>query len=244
MSEKSLYLHFKQNQIIVNEKTPQQNDINKKVTPRPLWLSLMIHALIIIGVGLLLVFLLSIWLNHWTRHDDVVYVPDVKGMSFDEAQIHLLSQGFEVELSDSIYDNKAKRGAVVDQNPKDSTTVRSGRTIYLTINAFYPRMVYIPALTDISIRQARAALEGIGIKNITIKEVPSLYKDLVLGAKWNGKQLMPGTRVPLNAKIVLEVGIGTEQEESIAATPDSQSTTSVETSNNNTSVSGELDFFD
>ena len=58
MSEKSLYLHFKQNQIIVNENTPQQNDINKKVTPRPLWLSLMIHALIIIGVGLLFVFLL------------------------------------------------------------------------------------------------------------------------------------------------------------------------------------------
>ena len=244
MSENSLNLQFEQNQLTVNENTTQQNDINKKVTTRPLWLSLLIHALTITGVGLFLVFLLSIWLNHWTRHDDVVYVPNVKGMSFDEAQIHLLSQGFEVELSDSIYDNNAKRGVVVDQNPKDSTTVRSGRTIYLTINAFYPRMVYIPALTDISIRQARAALEGIGIKNITIKEVPSLYKDLVLGAKWNGKQLMPGTRVPLNAKIVLEVGKGDDQVESTTTPTNSQTSTSVETSNNSTSASSELDYFD
>lgn len=202
----------------MNENKPNQNSSK----PRQIWLSIIIHALIIMTVGLILIWGLSEWLKHWTRHDDVVYVPDVKGMHFDEAKTFLLNNGFEVVLSDSVYEDKTKRGAVVDQNPKDSTTVRSGRTIYLTVNAFYPRMVYIPTLTDISVRQARAALEGIGIKNIKIKEIPSDYKDLVYGALWNGKQLTPGSRVPLTATIVLEVGKGVSEEE---VTPEATSPT-------------------
>ena len=69
-----------------------------------------------------------------------------------------------------------------------------------------------------------------------------MYKDLVLGAKWNGKQLMPGTRVPLNAKIVLEVGKGDDQVESTTTSTNTHTSTSVET--NSTSASSELDYFD
>lgn len=223
----------------------KQQDQNKNngnlKNERPMWVSILIHSLIIIIVGFILVWMISLWLKHWTRHDDIVYVPDVKGMHFDEAKKLLISRGYDVELSDSVYVDNAKRGAVVDQNPKDSTTVRSGRTIYLTVNAFYPRMVSIPVLTDISVRQAKVSLEGIGIKNIIIKEIPSDYKDLVHGALWNGKRLTPGTRVPLSAKITLEVGKGATEND---MPTDSLTADGFDLSKSEIPTSGEHEYFD
>lgn len=222
---------------------------NNKTTPktRPTWMTILIHVFLIIVVGFLLIKGVSIWLNHFTRQSDIVYIPNVKGMQFDEAQSFLTNAGFSVELSDSIYDTKAKRGAVVDQNPKDSTTVRPGRTVYLTINAFYPRMVSIPPLTDISARQAKVTLEGIGIKNIITKEVPSIYDGLVLGVFMNGKQLTPGSRIPVTSKIVLEVGKG---EDIAQSKPDNNTVTSSDNASNETTItsestiSSEPDYFD
>lgn len=217
--------------------TPENNNKTKK--ERPLWSTILLHGILIVITGLLLVSAISLWLNHWTRHDEIVYVPNVQGMQFDEAKSYLEGKGFSVELSDSVYLDRMRPGAVVSQNPKDSSSVRPNRTIYLTIKAFYPKMVTIPSLTDISLRQAKVALEGLGIKNITVKEVPSMYKDLIHGVFYNGKALNPGTRVPITAKIVLEVGTGGAYNENIANT-DSASTTD----NPNQAIDGEIDFFE
>lgn len=146
-------------------------------------------------------------LDWWTRHGQNVVVPDVKGMHYDKACELLEDKDFEVVLQDSVYEDGVAPGTVVAQNPKDSVEVKPGRTIYLTINAFYPRTVSLPALTDISVRQAKTILEGLGVKNIKLKEVPSEYQDLVFAAIYNGKRLKPGERVPLTAQIILEVGV-------------------------------------
>ncbi len=69
-------------------------------------------------------------------------------------------------------------------------------------------MVSLPTLTDISLRQARSILEGLEIKNVVEKRVPSDFKDLVLGVRYKGARLQPGARVPVNAVIELEVGEG------------------------------------
>ncbi len=66
----------------------------------------------------------------------------------------------------------------------------------------------MPALTDMSLRQARSVLEGLGIKNVRESYVDSEYKDLVLGAKFNGLQLKPGARIPATATVTIEVGRG------------------------------------
>lgn len=90
--------------------------------------------------------------------------------------------------------------------------VKAGREIYLTITAFSPKMVSVPKVTDVSERQARAMLAGVGLNNITTVIVPSEYKDLVAGIRVNGKDAAPGTRVPVTARVVLEVGGGPVEE--------------------------------
>lgn len=177
-----------------------------------MWMTVALHGVAILAVGAFILWLSTFWLDLWTHHGDSISVPNVKGQYFDEAKALLEDEGFDVVLHDSVYENGVKPGAVVDQNPKDATNVKPGRTVYLTINAFYPRTVLVPVLTDMSVRQARTILEGLGIKDVVIKEVPSEYKDLVYLASWNGRRMTPGMRVPLTARIVLEVGSGYTEE--------------------------------
>lgn len=180
----------------------------KEQKPRIPVFKILLNLLIMVAILFVLGWLALCWLDVWTGHGDEQKVPSVSGMSYDAAVEKLLDEGFKVELSDSVYEAKAKPGQVIDQTPKEGTLVKEGRVIYLTVNAFYPKTVTIPHLTDMSVRQARSILEGLGISNVVEVPVFSEYKDLVLGAKYNNKRLAPGARVPVNAKIVLEVGDG------------------------------------
>lgn len=179
-----------------------------------------INVLIMAAICFALVWGATVWLDVWTNHGEYSVVPDVKGMSYDVAVERLKEEGFVVELSDSVYDNTVGRGAVVNQSPAVGAKVKPGRLIYLTVNAFSPRSVSIPQMKDTSRRQAESILKGLGFTHVDVVEVPSEYKDLVLAVKRNGSVLNAGARVPLDARIVLEVGAGMDgmQTDSIAAT--------------------------
>lgn len=179
-------------------------DNNKQ--SRPFWLKVVMNLLAMLAICIGLFLIISYWLDLWTHHGAEISVPDVKGMYYDEARALLEDQDFEVVLQDSVYEENIKPGSVVEQNPTSLAVVKPGRTVYLTINAFYPRTIPFPTMTDISERQAMTTLEGIGFKNVTVHLVPSEYDGLVFGVLVNGKRIKPGTRVPLTARIVLEVG--------------------------------------
>lgn len=167
-----------------------------------LHIGLMIVAAIVIG------WLAMLWLGVWTRHGDTITVPAVKSLSYERAFEMLSAEDLKGIIADSVYDTHTKPGTVIEQNPKAGTIVKEGREVFLTINAFTPKMVTLPALTDISLRQARSILEGLDIRDIRETRVPSEFKDLVLSASYRGSRLMPGARVPVNATVTLEVGEG------------------------------------
>lgn len=180
-----------------------------------------LHIGIMIIVAVIIGWLAMLWLDVWTRHDDTITVPSVKSVSFAEASQRLEREGLVAVLSDSVYDKSTRPGTVIDQNPKVGTVVKEGREIYLTINAFSPKMVSLPTLTDISLRQAKSILEGLEIKKVVEKRVPSDFEDLVLAVRYNGTRLSPGARVPVNATIELEVGEGKPDEFSDSISSDS-----------------------
>lgn len=155
--------------------------------------------------------LAMLWLDVWTRHDSTISVPSVKSMTFDNAARMLADEGLVAVLTDSVYDKSTRPGTVIEQNPKVGTVVKEGREVYLTINAFSPKMVTLPTLTDISVRQAKSILEGLEIKNVVEKRVPSDFQDLVLGVYYKGRRLSPGARVPVNVRIEIEVGEGVQE---------------------------------
>ncbi|WP_297066753.1 PASTA domain-containing protein [uncultured Duncaniella sp.] len=186
---------------------------------------ILLHIGLMFLVAVVIGWLAMMWLDVWTRHDDTIIVPTVKSLTYDDASRRLSEDGLVAVLSDSVYDKSTRPGTVIDQNPKVGTVVKEGREIYLTINAFSPKMVTVPTLTDISVRQAKSILEGLEIKNIVEKRIPSDFKDLVLGVYYKGHRLSPGARVPVNATVELEVGQGVNDtfvdDDSIAESSDS-----------------------
>ncbi len=169
---------------------------------------ILFNFLLILLAGWAVVWITLIALDVWTGHGKYEVVPNLKGLSYSQAQKALMATGLNAELSDSVYDNATAPGTVIEQSPRAKTKVKPGRVVYLTINAFSPKMVSVPSLMDMSLRQARSVLEGLGIKNIKESYVPGEYKDLVMGVKFNGIQLNPGARIPATATVTIEVGRG------------------------------------
>ena len=169
---------------------------------------ILFNLLLIILVGCGVVWMALIGLDIWTGHGKYEVVPNIKGMSYQQAVTALDAAGLKAELYDSIYEASTQPGTVLDQSPRPNAKVKPNRVVYLTTTAFSPEMVTIPSLTDMSVRTAKSALEGLGIKKIVATYVPSEFKDLVTDVRCNGQRLEPGTKIPVTSVVTLEVGEG------------------------------------
>ncbi|MDE7396641.1 MAG: PASTA domain-containing protein [Muribaculum sp.] len=185
-----------------------------KITTTSFWRSfprrhpILFNFCLIILTGCVLVWIALIALDIWTDHGHYQTVPSVKGMSYDRAVDELNRYNLTATITDSIYDSSIPPGTVTEQSPRPETKVKTKRSVYLTISAFTPKTVSLPNLIDTSVRQARSTLEGLGFLYINEVSVASEYKDLVLGVRFNGVPVQPGTRIPVSATVTLEVGMG------------------------------------
>lgn len=174
------------------------------------------NILISAGIGILILVLLSFltfqWFNIYTRHGKTVKVPDLTGMSMDEAQKVLKSQGLKMEIKDSIAEIKEKSlkdiaiGGVLGQNPAAGEDVKPGRKIYLVVRAKNPVMVAMPNLIDLPFSNALEILEDYGLKMGAKTEKPG--PPPVMQQLHKGKPIKPGTMIAKGSKIDLVVGRG------------------------------------
>lgn len=166
------------------------------------------NILLIVLAGIVVVWVLLFVVDSVTLHGREQTVPDVKGQYFSVAKAALEHEGLTVAIADSIFDTAQQPGTVVDQNPRSGSKVKPGRDIYLTIVAYSPKLVTFPDVVNTSLRQGYSMIEGVGIKQIVVKRVPSEYENLVLGAFVDGREIKPGRKIPVNSIVTIEVGEG------------------------------------
>ncbi len=181
----------------------------KRLLVNPYTISLV--ALVIIVVALFWGTLS--WLDSYTNHGVELEVPNVSDLTYEEAANILKEKDLKCEVIDSIFMNGHPLGAIVEQTPEAGSKVKAGRTIYLITNSNSIRRVVLPDVREISLRQAEAMVNSVGLVVDSIEYVPSEYKDLVKDVKYNGKLLPPGFRVPEGGRVVLLVGCGDANEE-------------------------------
>ena len=168
-------------------------------------------------VIILLVALIGIWIVYlsialFTKHGQSDTVPAVERMSYTQAVATLHERGFRVDIRDSVYADDVKPGYVIEQFPKSGSVVKPGRKIFLYINAVNPKQVVIDednnpredALRSFSFRQGMARLEELGFKDIRVVRVLG-DNDCIVKVTANGRTVKKTERVPVNAKIVVEV---------------------------------------
>ena len=150
-------------------------------------------------------------LDVYTRHNEDVVVPDVKGLGIEEAAEFFKSNNLRYNVIDSVFSKSVKPGAVVELVPMAGSKVKEERIVFVTVNALTSQMAAVPEVEDLSFRQAYAILRACGFEKIEIEYVPGDYKDLAIAVELRGRVLEKGEHVPLTAPLVLKVSSGEDE---------------------------------
>ncbi len=101
-----------------------------------------------------------------------VKVPNVTGLSFDEAVQRLAQAGFKGDQGEQRYNNSAPKMTVLEQSPPPGAREGIGNTVTLVISGGQ-RIVSLPAVTGMARAEAQAALEKVGFDVGDATESPS-----------------------------------------------------------------------
>ncbi len=172
----------------------------------------LINLVIAIAVVVLIFSTTIIGIDIYTDNGNEIDVPDLKGMTIEEAQAAVKTQNLFVEITDSIFSNDLEKGSIVEQSPKTNNKIKENRTIFVSIVSFSKEMVSMPDLVNESIRQAISDANNFGIKIGERKYVPGL-KDYVLKQIYRGQEIKVGTKIPKGTYIDLEIGQGSNNQE-------------------------------
>jgi eukaryotic-like serine/threonine-protein kinase len=156
-------------------------------------------------ITVVLVWITLLLLKQYTKHGATVDVPSFIGQSILNIPSY---PDLDIMVVDSVYDYDQKPGTIISQDPQPLSKVKPGRTIYLSVIAFVPEKVKMPALVDLSLRQAKALLQTYGLKLGYVKTIPDPAKNAVLQVSVRGKTIQPGTMIPKGSTIDLIIGSG------------------------------------
>jgi serine/threonine-protein kinase len=119
---------------------------------------------IVIIIGFAVFILIdSIIMPSYVQKGKTTKVPDVIGLSLEEAKKKLREAGLEPKEAEYKTDKRYEIGIVTLQNPLAESEVKYGRGVYLTISGG-EELVDVPNLKGISIREATFNLERNGLK--------------------------------------------------------------------------------
>jgi len=178
------------------------------LTSKPLWINIL--AAFVLLVVLLLLFLGS--LDLITHHGKTMKIPAVLGQSIDQARKTLESQGFEIVIQDSIYNDTIPPLQVIKQFPEADNLVKVNRTVYLTINRAVAPEIDMPNLISMTFRNAEMVLRRYGLKLGDTVFRPDFARNSVLDQEFKGESIKPGTKIQQGSEITLILGngVGTE----------------------------------
>lgn len=114
-----------------------------------------------------------------------------------------------LEVIDSLFMPKQKPGTILDQSPKPGMGVKSGRRVFLVVNASKPRTDVIPFVTGYSLRQAKNMLETKGFEIEKLVYRSDMATNNVLDELYKGKSITRDSRTQaeLGSGITLVVGV-------------------------------------
>jgi hypothetical protein len=167
-----------------------------------------VHLLFMVAASCIILYGTLKWLDHYTYHNEAVVVPDVKGLSLEDAAVFFHKNHLRYNVVDSVFSKDVPPGAIVEIVPQAGSKVKERRILFVTINALTSQMAMIPEVEDLSFRQAYALLQSVGFKSVEVKYVPGDYKDLAIRVELNDRMLNPGERITLNAPLALIVSNG------------------------------------
>jgi beta-lactam-binding protein with PASTA domain/serine/threonine protein kinase len=139
----------------------------------------------------------------------VQVVPSLDGLSEDAARTELAGRGLDLTVSGSRHDRLTAEGTVLEQDPVPGTELRRGGEVAVVVSEG-PAPVTVPAVVDLALEEARAALEG-DPYHFTIANVAEEHHDTAPVGTVINQDPAPGSELRQGDEISLIVSLGIEQ---------------------------------
>lgn len=169
--------------------------------------SVWFHLLVVIGLCVAIYILFFASLGWITNHGEEYIVPNTLGRDAPSVIRELEDLGFDVDV-DSTFDLKKKPLTVLSQRPDTGSTVKKGRTIFLTVNKAKAPFTSMPNLTGLSYNSALMVLKSNKLLLGDTSYVPDIANGAILEQKYKGQPIRVGDMVPQGAKVDLVIGDG------------------------------------
>lgn len=168
---------------------------------------------------IILLFVVNILLGFLTRHNTHIPVPDFHNMTIEEAEKLAQKGELRLEVNDSIYMQHYQPGVILHQTPEGGTEVKPGRRILLTTNAYSRRMVPVPYVTGVSLRQAKNNLEvaGFGIDKLVYRT--DIATNYVLETRYGNRTITEEGTVKAEQGSGITLVVGMNPDESTIVVP-------------------------
>jgi serine/threonine-protein kinase len=124
-------------------------------------------------------------------------VPDLTGLALADATTQLEALGLVVVRIEDEFSPDVPVGAIARQNPAVGSKVAKGSTIELALSKG-PDLVPVPALAELTVDQATAALEAAGL---TIGEVKGDPAGFAVLAEFDGQALTASSTLPRGSAV-------------------------------------------
>jgi beta-lactam-binding protein with PASTA domain len=205
--------------------TPKRSNSKKSNTASFLKRRPIIANILYMGiVGIVLIVAVYVGLKVGTRHNHIIEVPNFMGMVIDDAYDVAKESDLKLIVRDSIFDVDLPGGTIVDQLPKISSirdvTVKPGRKVYVTVNAYTRRKVDVPYVAKQTLRQALNQIERSGLTiSKLIYEADMTSTDYVIKQSVGNYEILPTSKrqAPVGTGVTLHVSY--QQKEQNTQTP-------------------------
>ncbi|TXS03010.1 Stk1 family PASTA domain-containing Ser/Thr kinase [Streptomyces sp. col6] len=128
-----------------------------------------------------------------------VDVPDVTGLSVDDATDALADEGLKAEVVPGRVHSPEEKGDIARQSPAEGTEAAEGDTVKLTVSDG-PRMVDVPDVVGMNADDAQAELEGAGFEVDVKHGFPYLSDKISSQSVDGGDQAPEGSTITIKTK--------------------------------------------
>lgn len=157
--------------------------MNTPIPPKPRLVKQYLLVTGLFAAGLLLLAILAdkLIMPLIIHSSSTVIVPNVAGMSLEEAKATIDERGLQVAGVREAYSDAVDRGIIVNQLPYPGAEVKEGRRIYLSVSKG-KEILKMPALLGRTLRDARLSLMRLGLQlgDVTYEYSESAEKDKVM----------------------------------------------------------------
>lgn len=170
------------------------------------------HLLRILGVYVAVILVIWLYLAWYTDHGEFISVPEVRGMSFEEAVTSIEDRDLKYVVVDSIYVENAKGGTVMEQSPLPESQVKEGREVFLTTYRVSPPLETINIEEGEYAQVALIKLNNKGIKVRKIEEPNNQMIGAVIKLTYKGKKLKAGSQVKRGEEVTMHIGVSANEQ--------------------------------